>query len=84
MLISATRSASPWSSRRRRISSSVSEDLPAPPVPVMPNTGTWRPAAAVCNCCTRSAGAERFSSAVMSCASARQAASLWPSIAASV
>ena len=35
----AMRSLSSWSSRKRRTSSSVSEDLPAPPVPVMPSTG---------------------------------------------
>ena len=28
-----------WSARKRRTSSSVSDDLPAPPVPVMPRTG---------------------------------------------
>ena len=33
------RSRSPWSRRSRRTSSSVSELLPAPPVPVMPSTG---------------------------------------------
>ena len=38
----AMRSLSPWSSRNRRISSSVSEDLPDPPVPVIPSTGTDR------------------------------------------
>ena len=32
----AMRSLSSWSSRNRRISSSVSDDLPEPPVPVMP------------------------------------------------
>ena len=32
-------SRSSWSSRKRRTSSSVSELLPAPPVPVMPSTG---------------------------------------------
>ena len=31
--------ASPWSRRKRRTSSSVSELLPAPPVPVIPRTG---------------------------------------------
>jgi hypothetical protein len=35
---------SSWSRRKRRTSSSVSDDLPAPPVPVMPSTGV-RPAA---------------------------------------
>ena len=33
-------SLSSWSSRKRRTSSSVSDDLPDPPVPVMPSTGT--------------------------------------------
>ena len=36
----AIRSLSSWSRRKRRTSSSVSEDLPDPPVPVMPSTGT--------------------------------------------
>jgi hypothetical protein len=36
---------SSWSSRRRRISSSVRLILPAPPVPVMPSTGTLAAAA---------------------------------------
>ncbi len=36
----AMRSLSSWSSRKRRTSSSVSEDFPEPPVPVMPSTGT--------------------------------------------
>ena len=40
--ITAMRSASSWSRRRRRISSSVRHDLPAPPVPVMPSTGVLR------------------------------------------
>ncbi len=45
--MTATRSLSCWSTRKRRTISSVSEDLPEPPVPVMPSTGTWRwPAAA--------------------------------------
>jgi hypothetical protein len=39
-------SASSWSSRMRRISSSVSDDLPAPPVPVMPSVGVLTAAAA--------------------------------------
>ena len=34
------RSLSSWSRRNRRSSSSVSDDLPEPPVPVMPSTGT--------------------------------------------
>jgi hypothetical protein len=33
------------SSRNRRTSSSMSEDLPEPPVPVMPRTGTLERAA---------------------------------------
>ena len=36
----AMRSLSCWSMRNRRTSSSVSDDLPEPPVPVMPSTGT--------------------------------------------
>ena len=44
--ITATRSLSCWSTRKRRTSSSVSEDLPEPPVPVMPSTGAWLRAAA--------------------------------------
>ncbi len=39
----ATRTLSCWSIRRRRTSSSVSELLPLPPVPVMPSTGTCWP-----------------------------------------
>src|SRR3979409_482705 len=35
-------SLSPWSRRKRRTSSSVSELLPAPPVPVIPSTGATR------------------------------------------
>ena len=42
----ATRTLSAVSMRSRRTSSSVSEDLPEPPVPVMPSTGTRRWAAA--------------------------------------
>ena len=42
----ATRSLSCWSMRSRRTSSSVSDDLPDPPVPVIPSTGTRRAAAA--------------------------------------
>ena len=45
MEMTAIRKLSSWSRRIRRISSSVSDDLPAPPVPVMPNTGTFSPAA---------------------------------------
>jgi hypothetical protein len=39
MAMTAIWSLSSWSSRKRRTSSSVSEDLPEPPVPVMPSTG---------------------------------------------
>ena len=50
MARTATRSLSSWSSRSRRSSSSVSEDFPEPPVPVMPRTGTERRAAAARTC----------------------------------
>ncbi len=42
----AIRSRSCWSSRKRRTSSSVSELLPAPPVPVTPSVGVFAFAAA--------------------------------------
>ena len=46
MARTAMRSLSSWSIRKRRTSSSVSDDLPEPPVPVMPRTGArCRPAA---------------------------------------
>ncbi len=83
MEITATLSASPWSSRRRRISSSVRLDLPAPPVPVMPRTGVLMSFAAPCRSLTSAASALPFSSAVINWASARQAASVWPWIASS-
>ena len=70
--MTATRSASSWSRRKRRISSSVSEDLPAPPVPVMPNTGTFFCAACSRTAATTLASALSFSKAVINCASARQ------------
>ena len=82
MEITAMRNWSSWSSRKRRISSSVSDDLPAPPVPVMPITGTVTVWACVRNCilrsCTKGLCA---SSAVMSCANARQLCSVWPCMA---
>mmetsp|Transcript_1017 Transcript_1017/g.2556 ORF Transcript_1017/g.2556 Transcript_1017/m.2556 type:complete len:268 (+) Transcript_1017:493-1296(+) len=81
MEISATRSASPWSSRRRRISSSVRLLLPAPPVPVMPSTGVFRPWAWARSASTSAASALPFSSAVSSWASDRHAPSEWPVIA---
>ncbi len=83
MLITAMRSASFWSRRRRRISSSVRLDLPAPPVPVMPTTGVFAVCAA-CRSSSRSAPATAsLSSAVMSRARARRAGSASPRIAAS-
>ncbi len=81
MLMTAMCSASPWSSRRRRISSSVRLDLPAPPVPVMPSTGTAAARASSCSAAFSASEAVPFSSAVISCASARQAASPCPWIA---
>ncbi len=45
MLMRAMRKLSPKSNRKRRISSSVKLDLPAPPVPVIPNTATFLVAA---------------------------------------
>ncbi len=69
---------SPWSRRMRRISSSVSEDLPAPPVPVMPRVGT-RSVSAVSRISLRRAGSARsFSSAVISWASGRWRAAMSP------
>ena len=52
----AMRSASSWSSRNRSTSSSVSDDLPDPPEPVIPSTGTGRPAAADRSALTSSSG----------------------------
>ena len=46
MEMTAIFSRSSWSRRKRRTSSSVSELLPAPPVPVMPSVGTRSAAAA--------------------------------------
>ncbi len=74
----AMRRSSPWSKRKRRISSSVKDDLPAPPVPVMPNTGTWCLAASVRKAATMSADALPFSSTVISCDKERQLASVPP------
>ena len=70
--ITATRSRSSWSRRRRRISSSVRLDLPAPPVPVMPSTGTLADAALRRSSASRAGSAAPFSRAVISCAKARQ------------
>jgi len=83
MEITATRRLSSWSRRRRRMSSSVSEDLPAPPVPVMPSTGTFFVLACSRKALTMALSAFPFSSTVISCASARQFISPWPSMAAS-
>ncbi len=78
MEMTAMRRRSRWSSRMRRISSSVREDLPAPPVPVMPMTGVLMSLAAACTSATRSGGRPWFSSAVISWASLRHAPSPWP------
>ena len=78
--ITATRKPSAWSSRQRRINSSVSEDLPEPPVPVMPSTGARGPlnGAPERSCSTRDLLAVPFSRAVISRASKPR--SLPPSI----
>ncbi len=78
MEMTAMRRRSRWSRRKRRISSSVSDDLPAPPVPVMPMTGVFTNCAAAWISATRSGGRPWFSSAVINCASLRQALSVWP------
>jgi hypothetical protein len=65
-------SLSPWSSRNRRTSSSVIEDLPAPPVPVMPSAGTVLPAASLSRLCLSFASSDPASIDVMSCESARR------------
>ncbi|MNN36286.1 hypothetical protein D3C81_1501770 [compost metagenome] len=70
--ITAIDSASCWSSRKRRISSSVSDDLPAPPVPVMPSTGVVAVFAWAWRVSTSAGSARPFSSAVISWASARR------------
>ena len=61
----ATRSLSSWSTRNRRTSSSVSEDFPDPPVPVMPSTGARCRAAAVSIRWRAAASSPSFSAAVM-------------------
>ncbi len=65
----AMRSLSSWSSRKRRISSSVSDDLPEPPVPVMPSTGATLAAAAVAISVAQASGRAPASMAVMTRAS---------------
>ena len=79
--ITAMRMSSSWSRRMRRMISSVSEDLPAPPVPVMPTTGTLRWPAAARTESSSFASTVPPSMAVTSCASARQLISPWPWIA---
>ena len=74
---------SPWSRRMRRISSSVSEDLPAPPVPVMPSTGTFMPSDASMICLRSSFEALPFSSAVISWASGRWRWAMSPPVSGS-
>ncbi len=64
-------SASRWSMRKRRTSSSVSELLPAPPVPVMPSAGTAAFAAPASNSVRIFAGTTPASRPVISRASAR-------------
>ncbi len=81
--ITATRRLSSWSSRRRRINSSVSDDLPAPPVPVMPTTGMRLPAACARTASISVPSAWPPSTAVISWARARQLLSSWPWMAAS-
>ena len=78
--ISAMRRLSFWSSRRRRISSSVSDDLPAPPVPVMPITGIAILFEARYDCMTLTmlVFSLDISSLVINCAKLRQASSPWP------
>ena len=82
MLITATRSRSFWSSRSRRINSSVNDDLPAPPVPVTPSTGAFTALACARSEFSEAASTAPFCSAVISCANARQAASPCPCNAA--
>ncbi len=69
--MTATRSLSWKSSRNRRMSSSVSDDLPDPPVPVMPRTGTGRWAARERSSASRSGSSAPASSSVMMWARAR-------------
>ncbi len=83
MLTTAICRPSSWSRRSRRTSSSVSELLPAPPVPVMPITGVRIAFAASCSSRFKGAAILPFSSAVIACASARRAAP-GPRIAANV
>ncbi|CAM5455844.1 hypothetical protein SANTM175S_01555 [Streptomyces antimycoticus] len=78
--ITATRSLSCWSTRNRRTNSSVSDDLPEPPVPVIPSTGVTRAAAAARSCSRKSAGSLPSSAPVM----ARATANLLPASTAAM
>ena len=56
-----------WSIRKRRTSSSTSDDLPAPPVPVMPRTGTFvRAASARIPSSSAACSSRQFSAAEIS------------------
>ena len=81
MEITAMRKLSAQSKRKRRISSSVKEDLPAPPVPVIPIVGIFLPTALARMSCSKPALSCFPSMAVSSCANARQWASECPSMA---
>ncbi len=70
--ITAIRSLSCWSTRNRRTSSSVSEDFPEPPVPVIPSTGVTRAAAAARTCSSSSGGSLPSSAPVMARAMANR------------
>ena len=70
MARTAMRSLSSWSSRNRRTSSSVSDDLPEPPVPVMPRTGAGLRAAAASSWARSPSGTAAASRPVMKRASA--------------
>jgi hypothetical protein len=75
-------SASRWSMRNRRTSSSVSELFPAPPVPVMPRVGTVAFAALASSSSRSFVGTAPTSSPVMSRDSARVRANRSPSVKA--
>ena len=70
MAMTATLSLSSWSSRMRRSSSSVIDDLPDPPVPVMPSTGTTRREAAASSAAASDPSASPVSSTLMARAKA--------------
>ncbi len=81
--ISAIRRRSCWSSRKRRTISSVSELLPAPPVPVIPSVGVRAFAAAVSRTPCVFSGIVPASSAVIIRASERVRA-WWPPVTSAV